>query len=257
MDDDLDYAAGLLFFTIAAIYLSRDRGANRPVRWWVHPINQVREHEGAWSLLMERFRHEFPDKHHGCMRVSKDQFDVILSFVQPAIQKQDTQLRKCIPADQRLCVTLVYLATGDSFQTLALLFRIGESTARAIVYETCQALWETTSGTFLKTPTTPEEWQAIAAEFHRQWNFPHCLGSIDGKHCAMQAPANTGSHFYNYKKHFSMVLMAVSDASYKFTYVDVGTPGRWSDGGTFDYCSLNACMEAGNLNVPAASPLPG
>ena len=257
MDDDLDYAAGLLFFTIAAIYLRYDKGANRPVRrWWVHPINQVREHEGAWSLLMGHFQHEFPDKHYGCMRVSKDSS---MLFCPSSSQRFKSRILSCenVYLLTNDCVTLVYLATGDSFQTLALLFRIGESTARAIVYETCQALWKTMSGTFLKTPTTPEEWQAIAAEFHRQWNFPHCLGSIDGKHCAMQAPANTGSHFYNYKKHFSMVLMAVSDASYKFTYVDVGTPGRWSDGGTFDYCSLNACMEAGNLNVPAASPLPG
>ena len=108
-----------------------------------------------------------------------------------------------------------------------------------------------------KTPMTTEEWRTVSAEFHRQWNFPHCLGAIDGKHCAVQAPSNTGIQYFNYKKQFSIVLMAISDASNKFTYVDVGTPGRWSDGGTFDYCSLSTPLQAGYLNLPAESFLPG
>ncbi|XP_067947362.1 putative nuclease HARBI1 [Watersipora subatra] len=47
------------------------------------------------------------------------------------------------------------------------------------------------------------------------------------------------------------------DAKYRFTYVDVVTPGRFSDGGTFDQCSLNAAMESGQLNIPSPTNLPG
>ena len=51
--------------------------------------------------------------------------------------------------------------------------------------------------------------------------------------------------------------MAVSDAMYRFVYVDVGTAGRWSDGGTFDNCSLNRKLTEGRLNLPADTQLPG
>ena len=259
MDENkISTAAGLLFFTMAFIVLRRKRGSCGSVRrWWVHPINQLRDDHGAWPLLMDRFRIEFPDKHRRTMRVSRESFDKILRYVKPTIAKQDTHLRQSIPAEQRLCITLFYLATGDSFHTLHLFFRKGESTIRHFVYETCQAIWDTMSAEFVKTPTTSQEWKKIAREYENYWNFPHCVGSIDGKHCTIQAPKNSGSEFFNYKKYFSIVLMAVSDAMYRFVYVDVGTAGRWSDGGTFDNCSLNRKLTEGRLNLPADTQLPG
>ena len=54
-----------------------------------------------------------------------------------------------------------------------------------------------------------------------------------------------------------MVLLGVCDANYRFVYVDVGTSGRWSDGGTFDNCSLNEAVKGNTLNIPADIPLPG
>ena len=44
--------------------------------------------------------------------------------------------------------------------------------------------------------------------------------------------------------------MASCDAFYRFLYVDAGTTGRWSDGGTYDQCSLAHALDAGTLHVP-------
>jgi hypothetical protein len=126
-------------------------------------------------------------------------FDELLGYVHEAIQKEDTLFRKAITPEQRLYLTLFYLATGDSFKTLAILFRIGESTARGIVYETCMCIWTCMKDAFLKTPSTESEWEAIANDYEGMWNFPHCLGAIDGKHCSVQCPNKSGSEYYNYK----------------------------------------------------------
>jgi len=104
-------------------------------------------------------------------------------------------------------------------------------------------------------PLTPDEWMKIAKEFEETWNFPHCIGAVDGKHVTLQAPINSGSDFYNCKSQFSIVLMAVANADYNFIFVDICCQGRISDGGVFKNCELYKKMEKGNLNLPEPSAL--
>lgn len=97
----------------------------------------------------------------------------------------------------------------------------------------------------------------IAAKFWDKWNFPSCLGAIDGKNITIVSPAHSGSLFFNYKRTFSIVLLALADAEYRFTYVQVGDFGRTSDGGVYSGSALGRGMENKILSVPADCPLPG
>jgi hypothetical protein len=53
----------------------------------------------------------------------------------------------------------------------------------------------------LYIPKTEAEWKVIANGFNDQWNFPNCLGAVDGKHVSIKKPPHIGS-YYNYKKRF-------------------------------------------------------
>ena len=89
------------------------------------------------------------------------------------------------------------------------------------------------------------------------WNFNNCIGALDGKHVVVRPSANSGSYYYTYKHNFSIVLLALVDADYKFTYVDTGCNGRVSDGGDFKNRSLFKAMEDDTLHFPEPQPLPG
>jgi len=62
---------------------------------------------------------------------------------------------------------------------------------------------------FLKVLQKESERQDIINEFELKWNFPSCIGEIDGKHVVIQCPGNTGSQYYNYKGTFSIALFSL------------------------------------------------
>ena len=73
----------------------------------------------------------------------------------------------------------------------------------------------------------------------------------------MMAPKKSGRRYYNFKGAYSLVLLALVDYNYEFTYVDVGKEGSCADGGIWRKCTLNRHIQAGDLNIPKTDLLPG
>lgn len=88
--------------------------------------------------------------------------------------------------------------------------------------------------------------------------MPNCIGAIDGRHIEFKVPLSQGSLYYNYKGTNSIVLLALVNAHYQFTYVNVGVNGRVSDGGVFRESDLAKYINdpRNPLNMPKDKPLP-
>ena len=61
-------------------------------------------------------------------------------------------------------------------------FRIHKTTISQIVQEVCSAIYKVLQPDYMKLPSPPQEWKAIADEGCRRWNFQNCFGAADGKH---------------------------------------------------------------------------
>lgn len=94
-----------------------------------------------------------------------------------------------------------YLGTGCLFEDFELSYHRGASTARKIVQETCQLIWNYLKAVCIPEPTQ-DMWNGIASGFLQNTNFPNCLGAIDGKHIRIIHPFDTGSLYFNYKNFF-------------------------------------------------------
>ncbi|XP_054722298.1 uncharacterized protein LOC129232085 [Uloborus diversus] len=145
--------------------------------------------------------------------------------------------------------------SGETQSSMSFNFRVALNTISLIIPAVCTAMYAVLQE-YLRVPQCPEDWKDIAAGFQELWNFPNCIGALGGKHINIEPPPNSGSAYWNYKHFYSIVLMALVDANLMFVYVDVGTNGRVSDGGVWDKSKLNAAMEAGELFIPKAQPLP-
>lgn len=141
------------------------------------------------------------------------------------------------------------MASGEHFQRIHYNLRLGATTASKIVTDTCCAIWKILSPQFMPLPST-DGWLNIEKEFDKFWNFPNCVGAIDGKHIAIQCPTNSGSSYYNYKGHHSIVIQAVVDVNAKFIFIDVGDFGRNSDGGILKESNFGKLLDNNKLLLP-------
>ena len=165
-------------------------------------------------------------------------------------------MRAPITAEEYLSVALRFLATGESYASLAYQFRMSTSTLCYMVPYTCKVIYQVLCTEYLHCPNTEEEWLVISQQFESRWQFPNCIGAGDGKHIRIRCPANSGSEYFNYKGFFSLVLLAFVGPDYRFLYIDVGCQGSASDGGVFRNTSLWKALNDGTLNLPQPKTLP-
>ncbi|GAB1867793.1 Nuclease harbi1-like protein [Camponotus japonicus] len=157
-----------------------------------------------------------------------ERFEYLLSLVGPLLKKRN-MYTALLPA-QRLAMTLRFLAAGDSQGTLSFAYRCGQSTVSKILAETARALVSVLKNVFVKPPANEVEWRQVAAGFWEEWQFPHCVGAINGKHIQIQAPQ---------------------------TSQNIGAEGSQSDGGVFQSSEMGRRLNDGSINFPKSHNLRG
>lgn len=101
-----------------------------------------------------------------------------------------------------------FLAAQASFVSIAFSYKLGVCTVHKRVKVVCSEIIERIMKEIMPVPKK-EHRLRIIEEFWITWNFPNCIGAIDGKQVVITAPANFRSQFFNYKKTFSIVLMII------------------------------------------------
>uniref|UniRef100_A0A6P7H082 Uncharacterized protein LOC114348702 n=1 Tax=Diabrotica virgifera virgifera TaxID=50390 RepID=A0A6P7H082_DIAVI len=134
------------------------------------------------------------------------------------------------------------LATGVSYKTSGHSFRLGFSTVATIVDETSEAIWRRLQPIYVPE-TTKEIWEKSILGFKNIWQFPNCLGYIDGKHVTIRCPQKSRSNHFSYLKNFSIVLMGI-----------VGPDGFVVDGDIFETSDMGRIFANETMNMETMKP---
>lgn len=154
---------------------------------------------------------------------------------------------------QKLHVNLVSFSPGWSYFIGYILYDYSEfiscvlfstqsyASFKRFTASSCLATMESSLGLFW----IPHMSDCVSEYFNSKLNFPYCIWALDRKHIDIK-PKLSGSEYFNYKRTFSVVLMAIVDANYQFMYADRGIQGRILDG-VFNHCSLEKLLNEQKL----------
>lgn len=135
-------AAALAAATVIFSVQRRDR------RYWVRPSLRARQKYSGSDLLNDlnkddtegntmNYEIRCDGSFKNFLRMSSVDFEYLLAAVGQIISKQDTTFRDAIPAREKLAITLRFLASGDSYQSLSYLFKVSKSSISLCIPLVC------------------------------------------------------------------------------------------------------------------------
>lgn len=138
--------AAAIIIMCAAEEKENEKKQKRNVRRsiWVRQWLTKRSTDGAYQKTLMEFR-EVNNQNFlftNFIRMDDETFKELLQLVSPFIKKQDTNMRPAISEQERLAVTLRFLASGDSYKSLSILFRIAPCTISLFVPTVCDAIYK-------------------------------------------------------------------------------------------------------------------
>ncbi|KAI8437467.1 hypothetical protein MSG28_011789 [Choristoneura fumiferana] len=123
-------------------------------RHWIKRRAQL----GAYNQLLSELENEDPECYRNFLRMKHEDFQYLCNKISPAIKKQDTNMRLAISVEERLAITLRFLAS-DSYRSLSYLFRVPRQTISKIIPECCEAIYRFLKEDYMKVPSSEDEWK--------------------------------------------------------------------------------------------------
>ena len=177
-------------------------------------------------------------------RMSKDTFWFLSQTYGKYLERQDTRLRRAIPAAKRLAIVLHWLAHAPSFSQLAAMYALGKSTVISVVHQGIDILRDRLTPNAIVFPMA-SELQQVMVDFEALCGLPCCAGALDGTFMPIKKPEEFGDTYFCYKKFCAILVLGCVDARGIFTYVNAGRPGSVGDSYAFRHSLLYEKIHSG------------
>ena len=217
----------LLHIIFLAAQLIQSVGSSKPRHRSCRRFNR---NTGWWSTVW----HTYSDsRFKKTLRVSRKTFQHILEPIRHRLERRNVNEEPITP-EERFAICLYRLGSGDYYHTIAEMTGLGVATVCTIVSEVSRAiveyLWAEKVSKHL--PKNQEMFINKMVDMEEFWQFPCCWAAVDGCHIPIKCPPGgleSCKEFHNFKNFYSLVLMALVDAKYRFIWASCGLPGNSHD----------------------------
>ncbi|GFR25047.1 uncharacterized protein TNCT_432971 [Trichonephila clavata] len=144
--DDLDVAL--------ITYLEDEQSSEEESRSEESELFKNRSSEGAFQILVHSHLHCNDEKFRQYFRLTTVLFDYVLNNIRDELtSKPYNRHKKPICPEEKLCILVRHLATGESYRSLAFQYRVSHSWISVIVREVAEAIIKRMFPIVLPTPT--------------------------------------------------------------------------------------------------------
>ena len=105
-------------------------------------------------------------------------------------------------------------------------------------------------------PKSKEDFLVKMQEMESEWQFEYAFSAIDGSHLPIKCPpglAQAMKQYHNFKNFYSVILLALVDAKYRFIWASLGAPGNTHDSTLFQSTTLWSNIVSGDVLSEAAA----
>jgi hypothetical protein len=119
----------LIICSAAFIVMSSEaRRKKRKWRWWIKTL--LKQHGGL--SLLANLSMEDGRGFRNLTRMTASDFELLMTIIGSKVSRQNSNYRKSITVNERLAVTLRFLATEDSYQNLMYFFKISKQSSTIV-----------------------------------------------------------------------------------------------------------------------------
>ena len=123
---------------VAVVLAQSFKKKNLRRTWTKRWLRERRKH--TILNLLQEIRTSEPNDFRNYLRMDETLFKRLLGIVTPRIERQNTVMRESVSAEERLIVTLRYLATGNTYEDLKFSTAISPQSLGRIIPEICKAI---------------------------------------------------------------------------------------------------------------------
>ncbi|XP_005181795.1 uncharacterized protein LOC101888354 [Musca domestica] len=194
--------------------------------------------------------------------ITEKQFRHLVNILEPLVMVLEPHRRKKpFSAEERIAITLKYLATGEVNSCRNYCFRASKPVIIKMIADICEKIYELLKDEYVSLPKTDEEWINVIGGMQKSQQISNCLGHLIMRqvvfHAANHQPAKPRAILWDDGEDKScsrqppLILTAIVDGNYNFLHLDVEkTKAKFYDE-IFENSKIRTLIEENTMLIPA------